>query len=159
MKLEMVDVKSEDSVSSDEIDDSSTTRSSFGASISQAAVSPKFPIIHILHKVNTLIITFKTWMCKFVHAVHWSSHLNGFPYSASFGSVPFVLSNSINSTFLSKINDHVFIRFLESGMFFGAKLKLKFFWSQNIRLNCCFVFRIDATATIKITNRITLNDD
>lgn len=36
MKFEMVDVKSEDSVSSDEIDDSS---SSFGASISQTTVS------------------------------------------------------------------------------------------------------------------------
>lgn len=39
MKLEMVDVKSEDSASSDEIEDSSTTQSSFGANISQSVVS------------------------------------------------------------------------------------------------------------------------
>lgn len=39
MKTEMVDVKSEDSASSDEIDDNSTTQSSFGASVSQSAVS------------------------------------------------------------------------------------------------------------------------
>lgn len=42
MKLEMVDVKSEDSASSDEIDeidDSSTTQSSFGANVSQSVVS------------------------------------------------------------------------------------------------------------------------
>lgn len=43
MKFEMVDVKSEDSVSGDEIDDSSTTRSSF-TSVSQSAVSQTFTL-------------------------------------------------------------------------------------------------------------------
>lgn len=35
MKLEMADVKSEDSASCDEIDDNSTTQSSFGPSVSK----------------------------------------------------------------------------------------------------------------------------
>lgn len=40
MKLEMADIKSEDSVTSDEVDDSSTTtRSSFGANLSHSVVS------------------------------------------------------------------------------------------------------------------------
>lgn len=39
MKLEMVDIKSDDSISSDEINDSNTTRTSFGANISQSVVS------------------------------------------------------------------------------------------------------------------------
>lgn len=43
MKLEMADIKSEDSVASDEVDDSSTTtRSSYGANLSHAVVSLKF---------------------------------------------------------------------------------------------------------------------
>lgn len=40
MKLEMADIKSEDSVTSDEVDDSSTTtRSSYGTNLSHAVVS------------------------------------------------------------------------------------------------------------------------
>lgn len=58
MKLEMVDIKSEDSVSSDEIDDNSTTRSSFGASVSQAAVS--FSCIYYFYKNTTTMTTTTT---------------------------------------------------------------------------------------------------
>lgn len=54
----MVDIKSEDSVSSDEIDDNSTTRSSFGASVSQAAVS--FSCIYYFHKSTTTMTTTTT---------------------------------------------------------------------------------------------------
>lgn len=43
MKLEMADIKSEDSVTSDEVDDSSTTtRSSYGTNLSHAVVSLNF---------------------------------------------------------------------------------------------------------------------
>lgn len=45
MKLEMADIKSEDSVTSDEVDDSSTTtRSSYGANLSHAVVSLNFSL-------------------------------------------------------------------------------------------------------------------
>lgn len=63
MKIEMVDVKSEDSVTSDGIDDNSTTQSSSGASVSQSAVSQNIVLqniiiiskerFHLLHKIKT----------------------------------------------------------------------------------------------------------
>lgn len=94
MKLEMVDVKSEDSLSCDENDDNSTTRSSFGINILQGTVSTSFIPFHSIHpayRVSTsapssvsnslsrvsFYSKYSVWyFCEAFRSAQWSPSLN-----------------------------------------------------------------------------------